>query len=363
MDGIARFTFESISRMVKDHPEHEFIYFFDREFDSSFITSDNITPIILKPQARHPILFNIWFDYSVTRALKKYKVDLFLSPDGFLSLRTKVPQLSVIHDLNFEHHPEDLPKHITKYYRTRFPKFARKSARIATVSEFSKEDIHNCYEIGLDMIDVVYNGVNNGFEVISEDEVSAVRNQWSSGCEYIVYVGSIHARKNVARLITAFDQYKKKSGSSVKMMIVGKKLWTDEAFGEAYETMAHKEDVIFTGRVSDEDLYNLVGASSLMAYVSYFEGFGIPILEAMNCGVPVLTSNITSMPEVAGGATELCDPYSIDSIEDGIANALIPTRNEELKTKGFERVKDFSWDRTADLLWKSVETLTNSGRS
>ena len=133
---------------------HQFFFFFDRPFSDEFIFEENIKPVIISPQARHPILFNIWFDYMVNRALKKYNIDVFFSPDGMLSLRTEVPQITVIHDLNFEHHPEDLPTHITKYYRKRFPLFAQKANHILTVSENSKKDIIATYGINEQKINV-----------------------------------------------------------------------------------------------------------------------------------------------------------------------------------------------------------------
>ncbi len=147
LEGIGYFTFEVLSRITKAHPEHEFYFFFDRKFSKEFIFSDNVKAIVLYPQARHPILFNIWFDFSVTKALKKYKIDIFLSPDGMLSLKTKVPQIAVIHDLNFEYYPKDLPANITKYYKSRFPKFAKTASSIITVSKHSKENIMSCYNI------------------------------------------------------------------------------------------------------------------------------------------------------------------------------------------------------------------------
>ena len=147
MEGIGWVTYEVFSRIVRAHPEHEFIFFFDRPFSKEFIFYKNVTPVVLFPQARHPILFNIWFDYSISKAIKKYQIDLFISPDGMLSLKSKIPQITVIHDLNFEHYPEDLPSNVSKYYSKRFPKFAKKANQIITVSEFSKQDICKQYMI------------------------------------------------------------------------------------------------------------------------------------------------------------------------------------------------------------------------
>src|SRR5690606_7224010 len=103
LEGIGWFTYQTLERIVKQHPEHEFIFFFDRPYDRSFVFASNVTPVVLSPQARHPVLFYLWFELGIPRLLRKYKADLFLSPDGFSSLSTKVPTCLVIHDLAFEH--------------------------------------------------------------------------------------------------------------------------------------------------------------------------------------------------------------------------------------------------------------------
>ena len=147
LDGIGWFTAETVQRMVRNHPEHEFFFLFDRKPDPQFLFAPNVHALKLNPQARHPILWYLFFEWSVTRALKKHKIDLFLSPDGWMSLRTKVPTLTVIHDLNFEHADDYLRPSHQRYMKHFFPLFAQKATRIATVSEFSKEDIAQLYSI------------------------------------------------------------------------------------------------------------------------------------------------------------------------------------------------------------------------
>ena len=179
LEGIGWFSYETLKRITQQHPEHEFIFAFDRPFDQEFIFSDNITPIILKPQARHPVLFYLWFEHAITKALKTSNADIFLSPDGFLSLSAKTKSIGVIHDINFEHYPKDLPWIITKYYQHYFPKFAQKADRIATVSEFSKLDICEKYNINPEKIDVVFNGASEIFKPIDEKEKQEIKKKYS----------------------------------------------------------------------------------------------------------------------------------------------------------------------------------------
>src|SRR6218665_2161300 len=164
MEGFGWYTYEVTKRLVENHPEHEFVLFFDRPFDPKFVFGPNATPVVLFPQAHHPILFVWWFNWSITKALKKYKCDVFFSPDGYLSLRTSVPQIPVIHDLNFEYHPEDLQRKHRNYYRKYFPKFAKKAKHILTVSEYSKQDIVKLYGIPSDKITVAWNGAADDFK-------------------------------------------------------------------------------------------------------------------------------------------------------------------------------------------------------
>ncbi|MCK6649535.1 MAG: glycosyltransferase family 4 protein, partial [Bacteroidia bacterium] len=317
---------------------------------------DNITPIILSPQARHPFLFYWWFEFSVANFLNKYKPDLFLSPDGYMSLKANCKQLAVIHDISFEHYPDDVSFIVRKYYHYFFPRFANKANRIATVSEFSKSDLVQTYGVAPSKIDVVFNGSNEMYSPISDELKLQTQKRFSVTAEYFLFVGSLHPRKNISRLFKAFDLFKSSVDSNVKLVIVGEKYyWTNE-IKNTYLNMKFKEDVIFTGRLSNEDLKNVLGSALALTYVPYFEGFGIPILEAMSCDTPVITSNITSMPEVAGNAALLVDPFSEKSIADAM---IYICKDEDMRTdlikKGRERRKEFSWDRSANLLWESIE--------
>lgn len=354
MEGFGWYTYETISRMVKAHPEHEFIFFFDRTFDQKFIFAPHVKPVILRPPARHPVLFKIWFNYSITRALKRYKADLFFSPDGYLSLKTDIPQIGVIHDLNFEHYPQDLPSSALKYLRHYFPLFAQKAKHLLTVSEYSKQDIVDTYKINPEKITVAYNGASHHFKPVSMVERHVIMDEFTRGEPYIVFVGALHPRKNVARLIEAFDIFKKKSGSSTKLLIVGENLWRSKKL--ILPKISSEHDVVFTGHQPIERLAKIVASAKFMAFVSYFEGFGIPLVEAMQAGCPILAGNKTSLPEVAGNAAVYCDPFQIDSIVDGLTVLdSNDQQREDLIERGFERAKLFSWEFTSQKIWTVIE--------
>ena len=221
------------------------------------------------------------------------------------------------------------------------------------MSEFSKQDIIEKYGVEPEKINVVYNGANEGFKPLSEDEKTLIRNQYTSGYQYFMFVGSLHPRKNLARLFPAYDLFKERTGSDVKLLIVGEKRWWTESIQKAYETMRHKDDVVFVGHLQIDDLQRVTAAALASVYVSYFEGFGIPIVEAYKCDVPVITSNVTSMPEVAGDAALLVDPFSIESISSALELVMDENVRNSLIEKGRIRRNDFSWDKAAEQ-WYTV---------
>ena len=361
LEGIGWFTYESLKRITTQHPEHHFYFLFDREYDPEFLFSDNITPIIQYPNARHPVLYYTWFEMAIPKLLERLKPDLFLSPDGFLSLKTNVRSMAVFHDLNFEHYPEDIPYWTRRYYRSYFPRYAAKAVRIATVSEFSKSDIVKQYRVSPDKIDVVYDGANDTYHPLQETDKVRTREEYSEGMPYFVFIGSLHPRKNLANLFRAFDLFKKSNPSDVKLLIVGARKWWTRDIDLAYNRMVFSDDVIFTGRLNVGELAGVLGSAIALTYVSYFEGFGIPIVEAFRCDVPVITSNVTSMPEVAGDAALLVDPFSPESISEALYKAYqYDSIRKELVTRGQRRRELFSWQQTADRLWESIEKAAKS---
>lgn len=361
IDGIGKFTLESFKHIVKNHPEHQFVFIFDRKPHADFIFAPNISTKVIVPQARHPILYKVWYQYSLKNLLKKINADIFVGTDGMIPLNTKTKTLSVVHDLNFVHHPQHLPKALRSYYCKYFPKFTDKADRIATVSAFSKSDLIKTYGVKESKIDVVYNGADKGFTTISEETKSAIKLKYSDGKPYFLFIGTLHPRKNLINLFKAFDEFKKSTNSDFKLLIIGKKMWWTNEIETTYKSLKYQADIIFTGRVEENELYSITASAYALTYIPIFEGFGIPLVEAMNCGVPVITSNVTSMPEVVENAGILVDPFSVEEITDAMIkivnnNAL---RNQ-LSEKSITQAKKFSWEKTGNLLWESINKTINA---
>lgn len=360
LEGIGWFSYESLKRIVSVHPEHEFIFIFDRKYDTDFIFADNIIPVVAGPPARHPVLWWFWLECVIPSVLKKYKADLFVSPDGFLSLRSKVPSLSVIHDINFEHHPEQLPWMVRKFYRWHFLRAAKKACRVGTVSEYSKQDIASVYHINADKIDVYYNGANSLYQPASPGKKATVRNEISNGSPYFIFVGALNPRKNIPGLLKAFDKFKMNDQKRVKLVIVGDTMHQTRLIKESIEEMQHNTDVIFTGRMPVEKLSGVMGAAHALIFVPFFEGFGIPVLEAMNVEIPMVCSNRTSLPEVAGDAALMVDPENTGEIASAMQK-IVDDDNlcQELVKRGRKQRMKFSLDRTAEKFWLSIEKCMN----
>ena len=355
-DGIGYFTINTISRLIKAHSEVQFMVLCDKNFTEDYFDFANVTKYHIFPALRHPVLYVLYMEFMLPFFLRKHRPDLMVSADGFLSLFSACKQLPIIYDINFEHKPEDLKLRNRIYYRFFFRRFARKAARIATISEYSKADIAAYYAINPGKIDNVSCGINSNFLPLDEQEIATIRKEWSDNKPYFFFVGSMHPRKNIKRLIEGFNLFKERTKSDARLLLAGSILWRRSEIELTYTGSPFKEDIVFTGRLSDNDLHKVLGAALALSFVPIFEGFGLPIVEAFQSGVPVICSNITSMPEVAGDAALQVDPFDVNAIATAMEKIC---GQEELRkslvAKGHLQKQHFSWEKTAALLWTSIE--------
>lgn len=355
LEGYGIFIYESFIRITQQHPEHEFIFIFDRPYDKGFVFGSNVKPVITGPAARNPLLWKLWYDVKVPSVLRKHKADVFVSCDGFCSLTTKVPQCLVVHDLSFLHHPSFIKKSHLLFYKRYMPKFLNKARSVATVSEFSKQDIITHYKTATTDIDVVFKGVKEIFQPINEEEKTATKNKYTEGKEYFLYVGAIHPRKNLMKLLKAFSVFKKRQQTNMKLMLTGRLAFKYEAFKESLKSYKYRNDVVMTGYVEEDELVKITSAAYGLIYPSLFEGFAVEVLEAMRCDVPVITSINSSMQEIAKDAALYADANShIDIAEKMILLYKDEGLRKELIQKGRQVACEYNWDKTASLLWQSI---------
>ncbi len=356
LDGIGYFTYHTLQKITTAHPDVQFFFLFDRPYDPSFVFSPNVTPIIISPATTNPVFTYLWYHVRLKSAIQKIKPDLFISPDGIIPLGCNTKILSVIHDINFVHYPKDLKFLTSTFYNLFFPRYVREATRIATVSNYSKADLVKQYNLNASKIDVVYNGADPSFKPLTTETKIATRKKYTEGKEYFMFIGSVHPRKNIGRLLQAFDLFKKESGSDMKLVISGRMFWGKSKIQKILQSLTHKNDVIFTGRVDDHELHALLGSAFCLAYPPYFEGFGVPLIEAMNSEVPIISSHVTSLPEIAGNATLYFDPFSIEEIKNAMQTIYSDTKlRRQLIENGKKQRLHFSWDITAKKLWESIE--------
>ena len=359
LEGFGWYTHEIVRRMVRQHPEDEFLFFFDRPFDPRFVYGPNVTPLVLFPPARHPILWWLWFEQAVPRVLRKHRADVFFSPDSYLSLRSEVPTVMTCHDIVPLHQPESIPFATRKYYQHYLPKFLRRADHVLTVSEYVRQDI--VQTVGLDpgKISVAYNGCRETFVPLQEVEKQKIRQQFSNGQEYFFYTGAIHPRKNIPRLIRAFDLFKQKTGAPVKLVLAGRLAWQTSDVTAALEQSRYRADIHLLGYVPEETLPKLMASAVALTYVSLSEGFGLPMLEAMHTDTPVLAANATCLPEIAGDAALLVDPMSENAMAQGLEK-LWKDRvfGQNLVARGKVQRERFSWEVAAEKVYGVLEQAT-----
>ncbi len=284
----------------------------------------------------------------------KYKLDV-LHTQYYLPFIRPCKTVCTIHDISYEHYKDIFNK--SEYFRNKLliPYAACRADKVITVSNFCKKDISTTYRIPENKIEVIYNAVDPEFRVLTDEErqCANVRDTYGIGDEqYLLCVGNLQPRKNIPRLIRAFELYKKKTGANTKLVIVGKKAWL---YKEILEEASNDKDIVLTGYVPKCDLVDLLNEAKGFVYPSYFEGFGIPPLEALSCGTPVAVSDIDVMREVLGDVVIYFDPYD----EKDIASALKRLITED-KISQIKRIDIHTWGQSAEQL-KKVYMKTNNG--
>jgi glycosyltransferase involved in cell wall biosynthesis len=356
LEGLGVYTREISHRLVQLLPEHEWHFFYDRAIDPSF-RIEGVQHHSLWPSARHPLLWYFWFEKLVPSKLREVKADLFFSPDGYASLNTNVAQLLTVHDLAFEYYPEAIPALVNRYYRYFTPKFCQVADRIITVSENTAVDLQTIYHIDAAKIDVVNNGYSEEFRPVDPETKLLLRQRYSGGQPYFIYVGAIHPRKNVLNLLKAFENFMDSHPDvPFRLALVGRKAWGNDILDSYCQKMEHKERLIWLDHLERKDLSLLVASSEAMMYPSYYEGFGLPVLEAMACGVPSITTKGSPMESFAQSSCIAIDPADSDAICRAMRKlAFERGYRDELGRRALELSKKLTWDKAAEKIADIIE--------
>lgn len=364
LEGIGTYTHEILKRLVKEMPEVEFHFLFDRPWSKEFIYADNVIPHQIGLPARHPFLWFLWFEFAVRKWLFKNKVDLFLSTDSFLSLSSPTKTLLVMHDLAFEHFPKHNPVLVRKYYRYFFPKYAQKAEALFAVSNFTKQDLMNTYYIDKEKITVTYCGVSDVYKPLSDLEKLEQQKEVSDGNPYFICIGSLNPRKNISKAVEAFNLFKKEDQrfrSKYKLLIVGAKGWKTEHLFKSIKNSPYQKDMILTGHLKSEKLAPYLGAAEALLFPSLFEGFGIPIVEAYQCEVPVVTSNLSSTKEIGSGAAILINPNNASEMNIAMQELVYNRFDmEQYKENIINKLEEYSWNKSVKKIKEKIQISTSN---
>ena len=283
--------------------------------------------------------------------LHRERPDVFHAPHYVLPPATRCRSVVTIHDCIHLMFPQYLRNRAAYVYaRASMWSAARQAQRILTVSEASKRDIIHFFNVPPEKVVVVYNAIEERFaQTPSGDAIERVRERYQLNHPFVLYVGNIKPHKNLVRLIEAFAELRRRGFDELKLLIIGDEISKLPALRRAVHSHKLHKHVRFLGYLEDETLASLYRLASVFVFPSLYEGFGLPPLEAMASGTPVVTSNVSSMPEVTGDAAVLVDPYDVHSIVEGIERVLRgPELSAELRRKGFARAREFSWERSVE---------------
>lgn len=278
------------------------------------------------------------------------KIDIFHSINFHIMPQHKGKKIVTFHDLYFFIEPQNTERFGGRYFLITLPKRIKEVDMVIAVSQSTKQDIMKFLGIPEERIRVIYEAVDESFrEIKDRDAIEKIKTKYKIEGDYLFFVGTLEPRKNLIRLVEAFAMLKRGGHFPFKLVLAGKTGWAIDGLFRKIEDLGIKGEIIFSGYVVPEDLPYLYNGAEIFVFPSLYEGFGLPVLEAMGCGIPVLTSKKSSLPEITRGAAILIDPMNVEEIAKGM-RMLIENESlrNEMVVRGLQRVKDFSWRRTAE---------------
>lgn len=307
--------------------------------------------------------YSVREQWAMPLALWRARADLFHAPHYVVSPLTRCPFLVTIHDCIHLRFPQYLPNQVAvRYSRSMMASSARRSQRILTVSEASKQDILHYLGVPASKVEVVYNALDEGLaRPPTEAEIARIRQRYQLDAPFILYTGNIKPHKNVDRLIEAYALLRRQGVVDAKLLIIGDEISKYPNLRRLIHRHQLHPHVRFFGFVSDDMLAILYRLATVFVFPSLYEGFGLPPLEAMAAGAPVITSNVSSLPEVVGDAAVLIDPLDASAIAGAMARVIgDPALRADLVRRGHERVKAFSWERSVSRVQQVYRDLAAS---
>lgn len=348
--GMGTYIFNLLKEMAQLDQAHDFVVFKKPSVFTDLEKSQRFN-IQFRNLSKGLARRVVWEYTTLPKLLQKEQVDIFWGPSNFLPLRKACKYVVTIHDLSSFTYAHTYPYLRRKYYQYIIKQAVKRADLIITDSEFSRQDIINTFSVLPEMVKKIYCGIDDIFRRIeSLDAIAQVKSKYKLPDDFILTLGVIEPKKNTERLIRAYAQLRDKHNNVPKLVIGGSKKygWNNRRIFELVETLVLKDAVNFTDFIEQKDLPVVYSAAKLFILPSLFEGFGLPVIEAMACGTPVITSKTSSLPEITGDAAVLINPYDTEEIGQAIIKVISDQQLQtEMRVKGFENVKRFSWQESA----------------
>jgi glycosyltransferase involved in cell wall biosynthesis len=344
--GLGRYATELLTTLASQDKQTDYSIFYNRPQDAHIPPALRhlqryVTPLSDKPWRLRVSMAHL---FRLSQSTGVGSVDLFHATDHLLPYLPETSTVFTLGDLTYLSHAQAHARLNRLYLRLMMPTFLRRAEAVISISHSTHRDMQTTYRIDVSKCFVIYPGIDNRFQpVIDAASLTSVQGKYGLPDRFFLYVGTLEPRKNLSNLIRAFAAAQLED---VILVIAGKKGWMYQPIFDLVQTLGIEQKVIFTGFVADEDLPALYSLADAFVFPSLYEGFGLPVLEAMACGAPVLTSNISSLPEITGDAALLIDPLNVEEITAAIRRlANDAGLRQELRRQGVIRAAQFSWHR------------------
>lgn len=354
--GIGTYTYQLVKNLYTMDQKNEYRFFWPGdEYKDLDPTEDEIFNSIERSKDK------FWEEVHIPMSVEQEKIDIFHVPQNGIGLPLKKGCLNVVtvHDLIPYIYPETVGKGYLKIFLQEMPRIIEQSDLIITVSEHSKRDIKRIFNVPDDKVAVTYEAPESVYQKIDDQTAKDfVRERFGIDRPYVLYIGGFSPRKNVKGLINAFYEIQDQIPKEYALVLVGKEARDYDDTAMLVDALRLKDRVIFTGFAAVPELPHLYNAADLCVYPSFYEGFGLPPLEAMACGTPVITSNTSSIPEIAGDAALLINPHDMYDLAEKMKQVLNSTaKQKQMQAAGLAQASKFTWEKCARETLAAYEKL------
>jgi glycosyltransferase involved in cell wall biosynthesis len=352
LESVSYFINKIFCRLAKQYPEHEFLFLVDKENSNLSEIESIIKLLVVSANPKNIFSLKYWYHVKLPLTLRSIRPDVLVQPYGYYSLFTRVPQLLVVHDLALKQYR---PLISSLYYGRIFGQFLKNSKRIVALSESCKGEIVGHFKVDPGKVDVIPGAAKDIYQPVTYALQQEIKERYAAGKEYFLYTGDYQLKKNLVNLLKAFSQFKKWQQSNMNLLIVkGRSEWNKEVL-ERLKLYKHRSEVVLLNDPLDEELANITASAYAILFPSISGGLRVNVIDAMQCGAPVIMEGIASMVEDNGGVFLYADAEEPESIAQQMLKLY---KDESLRFRLIEEGKlqalQFNWDKSATMIWQSI---------